>query len=108
MHRIKHSGYWTEQHNPDRSIDYISPTGHRYHSQTAGYLDLLGVDPDTITNPDTTPQRRRRTRAQNKAANTRAERRRQQTHHDLKKISHTRTRTERPPPDDENDEPCPF
>jgi len=25
-HRIKHSGTWAECHNPDRSIDYISPS----------------------------------------------------------------------------------
>ena len=106
-HRIKHSGCWAERHNPDRSIDYISPTGHRYHSETAGYLDLLGLDPDHITNPDPGGRRRRRrTRAQNKAASIRAERRRQQTHHNHKKTRHTPARTRRPPPDD--DEPCPF
>jgi len=38
LHRIKHTGTWTERHNPDRSIDYVSPTGHRYHSRTTGYL----------------------------------------------------------------------
>ncbi|MEO9222997.1 MAG: HNH endonuclease, partial [Mycobacteriaceae bacterium] len=84
---------------------YISPTGHRYHSRTAGYLDLLGLYPEDITHPDGRRQRRR-TRAQNKTANIRAERRRQQTHHNLTKLSHNRTRRGEPPPDD--DEPCPF
>jgi len=106
-HRIKHSGTWAECHNPDRSIDYISPTGHRYHSRATGYLDLLGIHPDDITDPDGRPRRRRRTRAENKAASIRAERRRQQTHIDLKKTRHThaRIRSGEPPPDDE---PCPF
>ncbi|MEO9221337.1 MAG: HNH endonuclease, partial [Mycobacteriaceae bacterium] len=107
-HHVKHSGCWAERHNPDRSIDYVSPTGHRYHSRAMGYLDLLGLHPDDITDPDLEPggRRRRRTRAQNKAANIRAERRRQQTRIDLKKIRNARIRTGRPPPDD--DEPCPF
>jgi len=106
-HRIKHSGTWAERHNPDRSIDYVSPTGHRYHSPAAGYLDLLGIHPDDITDPDGRPGRRRRTRAENKAASIRTERRRQQTHIDLKKTRHThaRIRSGEPPPDDE---PCPF
>ena len=111
-HRIKHSGCWAERHNPDRSIDYVSPTGHRYRSRAAGYLDLLGLSPDDITDPDldTGPggrPRRRRTRAQNKVARIRAERRRQQTRTDLKKIRDTRVRSGEPPPPDD-DEPCPF
>ncbi len=106
-HRIKHSGTWAERHNPDRSIDYIAPTGHRYHSRATGYLDLLGVHPDDIEDPDPSIRRRRRTRAENKAASIGAERRRQQTRTDPKKIRHARThiRSGEPPPDDE---PCPF
>ncbi len=106
-YRIKHSGTWVERHKPDRSIDYVAPTGHRYHSPAAGYLDLLGINPDDITDPGpgSRPRRRRRTRAENKAASIRAERRRQQTRVDLKKFRHARIRTGEPPPDDE---PCPF
>ncbi|MEO9221250.1 MAG: DUF222 domain-containing protein [Mycobacteriaceae bacterium] len=108
-HRVKHSGCWAERHNPDRSIDYISPTGHRYHSETAGYLDLLGLDPDHITNPDPgCRRRRRRTRAQNKTASIRAERRRQQGDINVKKASYIRIRRGEAIPDDENDKPCPF
>jgi len=105
-HRIKHSGTWAERHNPDRSIDYISPTGHRYHSRATGYLDLLGIHPDDITDPDGRSHRRRRTRTENKAASIRAERRRQQTRTDPKKIRHARIRSGEPPPD--GDDPCPF
>ncbi len=102
----KHSGTWAERHNPDRSIDYISPTGHRYHSRATGYLDLLGIHPDDITDPDGRSHRRRRTRAENKVASIRAERRRQQTRTDPKKIRRARIRSGEPPPD--GDDPCPF
>lgn len=105
-HRIKHSGTWAERHNPDRSIDYISPTGHRYHSRATGYLDLLGIHPDDITDPDGRSHRRRRTRAENKVASIRAERRRQQTRTDPKKIRHARIRSGEPPPD--GDDPMPL
>jgi len=106
-HRIKHSGTWAECHNPDRSIDYLSPTGHRYHSPATGYLDLLGINPDDITDPGpgSRPRRRRRTRAENKVARVRAERRRQQARIDLTRIRHIRIRTGEPPPDDDG---CPF
>ena len=109
LHRIKHTGTWTEHHNADRSIDYISPTGHRYHSPATGYLDLLGISPDDITDPDqNTHTRRRRTRAENKAASIRAERRHQQTRIHLGRIRRTTTY---PPTSDEpphDDVPCPF
>jgi len=106
-HRIKHSGTWVECHNPDPSIDYLSATGHRCHSPATGYLDVLGINPDDIEDPDPSI-RRRRTRAENKAANIRAERRHQQTRINLGRI---RCTTIYPsagdqPPDD--DEPCPF
>ena len=108
-HRIKHSGSWIECHNSDRSIDYISPTGHRYHNPATGYLDLLGISPDDITDPDqNTHTRRRRTRAENKAASIRAERRHQQTRIHLGRIRRTTTY---PPTSDEpphDDVPCPF
>jgi len=106
-HRIKHSGTWAECHNSDRSIDYLSPTGHRYHSPATGYLDLLGINPDDITDPGpgSRPRRRRRTRAENKVARVRAERRRQQARIDLTRIRHIRIRTGEPPPDDDG---CPF
>lgn len=106
-HRIKHTGTWTEHHNADRSIDYVSPTGHRYHSPATGYLDLLGVNPDDIT--DTGPGnsvRRRRNRAEDRAARIRAERRRQQSVVDLARIRHVRIRTGERSPDD--DKACPF
>ncbi len=95
-HRIKHSGSWIECHNPDRNIDYISPTGHRYHNPATGYLDLLGINPnditDDITDPDQNTQTlRRRTRADNKAASIRAERRHQQTRIHLGRIRRTTT-----------------
>ncbi|MDQ2722119.1 MAG: 13E12 repeat family protein [Actinomycetota bacterium] len=104
-HRIKHSGTWNERHNPDRSIDYVSPTRHRYHCPATGYLDLLGIHPGDITDLGPRARRRRRTHAENKAASIRAERRRQRTRIDLKKIRHTRIHTGEPL---EDDEPCPF
>jgi len=106
-HRIKHAGTWTEHHNADRSIDYVSPTGHRYHSPATGYLDLLGVNPDDIT--DTGPGnsvRRRRNRAEDRAARIRAERRRQQSVVDLARIRNVRIGTGERSPDD--DKACPF
>ena len=106
-HRIKHTGTWTEHHNADRSIDYVSPTGHRYHSPATGYLDLLGVNPDDIT--DTGPGnsvRRRRNRAEDRAARIRAERRRQQSVVDLARIRNVRIGTGERSPDD--DKACPF
>ncbi len=109
-HRITHSQAWSQRLNPDGSIDLISPTGHHYHSRRSGYLDLLGINPDRITDPDK-PQRRRRTRAENQAARTRAERRHQQTKLDLAALRWqpprtptSRSRTDEPPPDDD----CPF
>jgi len=107
LHRIKHSGTWVECHNPDRSIDYLSPTGHRYHSPATGYLDVLGINPDDIEDPDPNI-RRRRTRAENKAANIRAERRHQQTRINLGRIRCTTIypSTGDQLPDDH--EPCPF
>lgn len=45
-HRLKHAGDWTETHNRDRTIDLIAPTGHHYRTRNAGYLDVLGLDPD--------------------------------------------------------------
>lgn len=104
-HRIKHSGYWRERRNLDGSIDYISLTGHRYHSPATGYLDLLGVDPDDITDPGSGPRRRRDPRGY-KAARIRAERRRQQSGVDLARIRRVRIRTGERSPDD--DKACPY
>ena len=85
------------------------PTGHRYRNPATGYLDLLGINPDDITDPDPNTQtRRRRTRAENKAASIRAERRHQQTRIHLGRIRRTTTypATSDEPPHD--DVPCPF
>ena len=112
-HPMKHSGPWAQRRNPDRSIDLLAPTGHHYRTRTGGYLDLLGIDPAQVIDParvidpeDTT--RRRRTRAQNRAARIRAERRHQQGQTDLAELGRSRSarHDNRPPPGD--DPPCPF
>ncbi len=106
-HRIKHSETWSQRLNPDGGLDLVSPTGHRYHSRRAGFVDLLGIDPDRIVEPD--KPRRRRTRAQNQAARIRAERRHQQANLDLAAAQRSRPRKtpapqDHPPPADD----CPF
>ncbi|TSD49349.1 DUF222 domain-containing protein [Rhodococcus sp. KBS0724] len=71
-HRLKHSGSWQLDPNPDRSITLTSQTGHCYRTRAAGLLAGM-QDP-----PPQEGGTRRRTRLENKAARIRAERKHQQ------------------------------
>jgi len=112
LHRLKHTGAWSERHNADRTIGLVSPTGRYYRTRNTGYLDLLGRSSDNIVDPSTDGDRvtrQRRTRAQNKAARIGDERRRQQTRVDLNRLLRPiicRRSERRPSAGD--DEPCPF
>ena len=67
-HRLKHSGTWQLDPNPDRSITLTSQTGHCYRSRAAG---LLAGRQEPLPPEGGT---RRRTRLENKAARIRSER----------------------------------
>jgi len=104
---------WSTDLDHDTPFSHTDPTGHHYRTRTGGYLDLLGIDPAQVIDSarvidpeDTT--RRRRTRAQNRAARIRAERRLQQAQIDLAEfgLSRSARHDNRPPPGD--DPPCPF
>ncbi len=104
---------WSTDLDHDTPFSHTDPTGHHYRTRTGGYLDLLGIDPAQVIDSarvidpeDTT--RRRRTRAQNRAARIRAERRLQQAQIDLAEFGRSRSarHDNRPPPGD--DPPCPF
>ena len=112
LHRLKHSGAWSERHDADRTIRLVSPTGRHYRTRNTSYLDLLGRSPDDIVDPSADGDRvtrQRRTRAQNKAARIGDERRRQQTRVDLNRLLRPiiYRRSERRPSAGD-DEPCPF
>ncbi|TSD49265.1 DUF222 domain-containing protein [Rhodococcus sp. KBS0724] len=72
-HRLKHSGSWRIDPNPDRSITLTSQTGHRYRTRPAGLLAGRQEPPPPEGGT------RRRTRLENKAARIRAERKRRTT-----------------------------
>ncbi|WP_200174682.1 hypothetical protein [Tomitella cavernea] len=95
-HRMKHTGLWQEEIDADRALRLIAPTSHRYESAAFGVLDVLGIDADEVADgvpasagvgtdeaagtaetpgADGRKPRRRRTRAENRAAAVRRERR---------------------------------
>ncbi|WP_182358431.1 hypothetical protein [Tomitella gaofuii] len=93
---MKHTGLWQEEIDADRTLRLIAPTGHRYESAAFGVLDVLSIDADEVADgahasargrtdeaagtadtpgADGRKPRRRRTRAENRAAAVRRERR---------------------------------
>ncbi|NMD59225.1 UNVERIFIED_ORG: uncharacterized protein DUF222 [Nocardia globerula] len=84
-HRLKHSGKWQLDPNPDRSITLTSQTGHCYRTRAAGLLASQQEPPPPEGGKP------RRTRLENKAARIRSERK-----HRRVKIQHrTAQRAER-------------
>ncbi|TYQ00527.1 UNVERIFIED_ORG: uncharacterized protein DUF222, partial [Nocardia globerula] len=67
-HRLKHSGKWQLNPNPDRSITLTSQTGHCYRTRDAGLLAGQQEPPPPEGGT------RRRTRLENKVAQIRSER----------------------------------
>jgi hypothetical protein len=53
-HRMKHAPGWQVRALPDGRIQWITPTGHRYHSDPYDYR----ADPDDDLPPDKAPRRR--------------------------------------------------
>jgi hypothetical protein len=90
-HRMKHAPGWTVRALPDGRIQWITPTGHRYHSHPHDYRADHDPTPDTA-------------RARNRLPKDLAAR--------LERLDHNRRTTalwngETAPPD-EADEPPPF
>ncbi|PBC43425.1 HNH endonuclease [Rhodococcus sp. ACPA4] len=67
-HRLKHSGKWQLDPNPDRSLTLTSQTGHCYRTRAAGLLASQQEPPPPEGGKP------RRTRLENKAARIRGER----------------------------------